>query len=536
MIKLPIQRKIDINQLMHSLNLDDDWLLRAFPIDKDGTISLLFAHINNDEDFRYQERPRNEHRYVVVVQTLDGHCTTSFSFNFKDLALVKFELLPNGYYIVTRDSDWQFFVELYDTNTQVHSKFSIGYNVNRVAINSNCEFAVGYYETTNTPAITVYNSDGRIIWSHNNELAKGCLDITVDTDDNFCFICKPENKLYRILGDNYIWIEAFDVPFANCVGFTAETDSTHLENPPNCLFVDNVANLVYWHDGELYSCVVEDNNTDLGISSFSADIFAFYHEDHLIILGSAKDIDIKNTVSPTVIDPAEVIGFPKSNDILEHLQTADKLSTAFRHVNSPNISYVGRGKEIELVYGHIDEEGNLSSWEHHFNSEHYNKLKVVRRDDDYSFYAAIWSSDVTESNNPVPIRLTTLVPKGRLYSVTSNPRRYIEPGEVYEVQIACYQASKLNFYSANSGMVLAPESIISYEAMNKGLEPYAVITGQVQDIQKKFNPYTGIPFTHLTVKCMDLILDILVENSEEIKYVKTRNYVQGTFKLSAKIK
>lgn len=41
MIKLPIQRKIDINQLMHSLNLDDDWLLRAFPIDKDGTISLL---------------------------------------------------------------------------------------------------------------------------------------------------------------------------------------------------------------------------------------------------------------------------------------------------------------------------------------------------------------------------------------------------------------------------------------------------------------------------------------------------------------
>lgn len=539
MIKLPIQRKIDLTQLMQTLNLNDEWFLCACPINPSGSISLIFSHEDNDDYFYADEEDEENtaHRYVVAVQTWAGHYTTTFSFTYNNLALIQFVPLPNGYYTVVRDRYNENFVELYNTNSQEHTRFSIGYDVNRVGVKSTGEFAVGYNWVENSPAVIVFSPKGKILWAHYNELAKGCLDLNIDSDDNICFLCTPENKLYRILGDNYVWIEAFQMPFANCVGFTAETDISHLERPPQCLLVDSFFNYYYWYNDNLYPCYVEKDNSECSnIVSFYSDRFAIALDHSTLALGFASNIDVTTDITSKDIKPEEVIGFHTSNNILQHLHTSDKLGTTFHHINSPNISYVGKGKEIELVFGQVDEEENLSIWEYHFNSEHYNKLQVVRNGDDYSFYAAIWSSAVTESSNLAPIRLTTLVPKGRLYSVSSNPRRYIESGEIYEVQIACYQASKLNFYSANSGMILAPESIISYEALNKGSEPYAVITGQIQDIQKKFNPYTGIPFTHLTVKCMDLILDVLVENTEEIKYVKIGNYVQGTFKLSAKIK
>ena len=94
----------------------------------------------------------------------------------------------------------------------------------------------------------------------------------------------------------------------------------------------------------------------------------------------------------------------------------------------------------------------------------------------------------------------------------------------------------MKYYDENSELLLSPESIISFESLNNSLEPFAVITGQIQKVTKKYNPYTGIPFVHLTVNCMDLILDVLVENNEETNHLKLGSYLQGTFRLSAKIK
>lgn len=327
------------------------------------------------------------------------------------------------------------------------------------------------------------------------------------------------------------------MPIANCVGFTAETDTSHLERPPHCLLVDSFSNYYYWYNDTLYPCYMEkDNDTYPNISSFYSDRFAVALDNSTLVLGCASNIDTNEISITKEISPEEVIGFPTGGNILQHLHTSDKLGTTFRHTNSPGISYVGHGKEIELVYGHMDEDDNLSMWEYHFNSEHYNNLRVIRSGVDNNFYAAIWSTVASENSHTTPVRITTSVPKGRLYGITSNPRRFIETNGIYEVQIACYQTSKVNYYDENSGLLLSPESIISYESLNNSLEPYAVITGQIQKVTKKYNPYTGIPFLHLTVNCMDLILDVLVENNEKTNYLKPGSYLQGTFRLSAKIK
>ena len=539
MLKLPYTRKINLPQLMSDLNLNDEWFLCACPINPSGSISLIFSHEENDDYFydddEYEEN--TDHRYVIAVQTWDGHYTTTFSLNYCDLALVQFAPLPNGYYTVVRDRDNENFIELYNTTTQEHTKFSIGYDVNRVGVKSTGEFVVGYNWVENTPAVIVFSPEGTILWTHYNEFAKGCLDLNIDSDDNICFLCTPENKLYRILGTNYVWIEEFQMPIANCVGFTAETDTSHLERPPHCLLVDSFSNYYYWYNDTLYPCYMEkDNDTYPNMSSFYSDRFAIALDNSTLVLGCASNIDTNEINISKEIRPEEVIGFPTCSNILQHLHTSDKLGTTFRHANAPSISYVGHGKEIELVYGHIDEEDNLSIWEYHFNSEHYNKLRIIRSGADNNFYAAIWSTISSENGHPTPVRITTSVPKGRLYSITSNPRRFIETNVVYEVQIACYQASKVKYYDENSELLLSPESIISYESLNNSSEPYAVITGQIQKITKKYNPYTGIPFVHFTVNCMDLILDVLVENNEETNHLKPGSYLQGTFQLSAKIK
>ena len=535
MIKLPIHRKIDLTKLMQNLNLNDEWFLCACPINPSGSISLIFSHEDNDDYFYNDEEDEEntEHRYVVAVQTWDGHYTTTFSFTYNDLALVQFAPLPTGYYAVVRDRDNENFIELYNTATQEHTKFSIGYDVNRVGVKSTGEFIVGYNWVENTPAVIVFSPKGSILYGHSNEFAKGCLDLNIDSDDNICFLCTPENKLYRILGNNYVWIEEFQMPIANCVGFTAETDASHLERPPHCLLVDSFSNYYYWYNENLYPCYMEkDNNTLLNMSSFYSDRFAITLDKSTLALGFASNIDVTENNICKEISPTEVIGFTIYGNVLNHLHTSDKLGLTYQSTNSPLISFVDYGKELDLVYEAIDEETAPTSWNYHFNSDHRNKLKVVRYNDENSFYSVIWSTTISELNPQPPIKLNALMLKGRptgSYSI-------LETNTTYDVQIACYQASNVKYYDGNSKLLLSPESIISYEALNNSLEPYAVITGQIQKVKKKYNPYTGIPFVHLTVSCMDLILDVLVENNEKTTNLKPGTYLQGTFRLSTKIK
>lgn len=539
MIKLPIQRKIDLARLMQAINLNDEWFLCACPINPSGSISLIFSHEDNDDYFYNDEKDEEntEHRYVVAVQTWDGHYTTTFSFSYDNLVLVQFAPLPNGYYTVVRDRYNENFVELYNTNSQEHTKFSIGYDVNRVGVKSTGEFAVGYNWVENTPAVIVFSPEGKILWSHHNELAKGCLDLNIDSDDNICFLCRPENKLNRILGSNYVWIEEFQMPIANCVGFTAETDTDHLECPPHCLLTDSFSNYYYWYNETLYPCHVEkDDDAFPNMSSFYSDRFAIALNKSTLALGLASNITVTNNIVTNEINPIEAIGFSPYNNVLKHLYTSDKLGLTYRHPNLPNISYVDYGKEIDLIYAAIDEDTEPTGWNYHFNSDHCNKLKVVRYGDNHMSYSISWSTVASENNSQAPVRFTTLVPNGKLYGITSTPRNFIERNMEYNVQIACYQTSKVKYYDGKNELLLSPESIISYEFLNNSVEPYAVITGQILEIKKKYNPYTGLPFVHLAVKCMDLILDVLVENSDETNNLKPGTYIQGTFQLTAKIK
>lgn len=473
----------------------------------------------------------------MAVQTWDGHCTTPFSFSYNNLTLVQFTLLPNGYYTVVRDRYNENFVDLYNINTQEHTRFSIGYNVNRIGVKSSGEFVVGYYWVENTPALIVFSPEGKILWAHQNDFAKGCLDLNIDSDDNICFLCTPENKLYRILDKNYMWIEEFSMPLANCVGFTAKTNSDCFECPPHCLLIDNFSNYYYWYNETLYPCFVEnDRYESANMASFYSDRFSIMFNNSMLALGFASTIDINENITQKKFLPEEALGFPEFHNILTHLRTSDKLGLTYRHPALPNISYVDYGKEIDLIYTAIDEDTEVTAWNYHFNSSHYNKLKVVKYHAEHTSYSVIWSTLMSENNPSVPIQLATYVPNGKRYAIISGFRKFIELNMEYDVQIACYQASKIKYYDGKNELLLPADSLFSYEVLNSSLNFYAIITGQIQEIKKKYNPYTGVPFIHLTVKCMDLILDILVKNTDETNHLKPGTYIQGVFKLTAKIK